>query len=153
MNTLNILHATVARLQAKLPALDSELYPDDPENYRLNHDTGALLVSYSNADFGSNSAIDCVMQEQPVRVVITLVFRELHTATGAIQALDETRRALTGFRPEGCHAPYVLVSEKCLGFASGVWMFALVVQARTMFVQDDPPEPEGIPTSLYEEEE
>ncbi|HGF8677667.1 TPA: Gp37 family protein, partial [Salmonella enterica subsp. enterica] len=71
MNTLNILHATVARLQAKLPLLDCELYPDNPESYRLNHDTGALLVSYSNADFGSNSAIDCVMQEQPVRVVIT----------------------------------------------------------------------------------
>lgn len=90
---------------------------------------------------------------EPVRVVITLVFRELHTATGAIQALDETRCALAGFRPEGCHAPYVLVSEKCLGFASGVWMFALVVQARTMFVQDDPPEAEGVPASLYEEEE
>ncbi|EOX6774883.1 Gp37 family protein [Salmonella enterica subsp. enterica serovar Manhattan] len=153
MNTLKILNATVARLQEKLPLLDSELFPDDPENYRLNHDTGALLVSYSNADFGTNSAIDCVMQEQPVRVVITLVFRELNTSTGAIQALDETRRALAGFRPAGCHAPYVLVSEKCLGFASGVWMFALVVQAQTLFVQDEPEELEGIPASLYEDEE
>ncbi|ELC8786578.1 hypothetical protein RJV04_000840 [Salmonella enterica] len=153
MNTLKILNATVARLREMLPALACELFPDDPVSYRLNHDTGALLVSYSNADFGSNSAIDCVMQEQPVRVVITLVFRELNTATGAIQALDETRRALAGFRPAGCHTPYVLVSEKCLGFTSGVWQFALVVQARTMFVQDDPPEPEGIPASLYEEEE
>lgn len=138
MNTLKMLNATVARLHEKLPALACELFPDDPDSYRLNHDTGALLVSYGNADFGANSAVDCVMQEQPTRVVITLVFREMNTPTGAIQALDKTRRALAGFRPAGCHTPYVLVSEKCLGYATGVWQFALVVQARSLFVQDEP---------------
>ncbi|HHR4769127.1 TPA: Gp37 family protein [Salmonella enterica] len=153
MNTLNILNSTVARLQDRLPALDCELFPDDPGSYRLNHDVGALLVSYSNADFGANGAIDCVMQEQPVRVVVTLVFRELNTPTGAIQALDETRRALAGFRPAGCHTPYVLVSEKCLGFVAGVWQFSLIVQARSMFVQDSPDESQEISPSLYEEEE
>lgn len=151
MNTLKILNATVARLQEKLPALVCELFPEDPDNYRLNHDVGALLVSYSNADFGVNRAIDYVMQEQPIRVVITLVFRELNTRSGAIQALDEARCALAGFRPAGCHTPYVLVNEKCLGFTSGVWQFALVVQAHSMFVQDSPEEPTGIHASLYKD--
>ena len=151
MNTLAILNDTVNRLQDKLPSLACELFPDDPDNYRLNHAIGALLVSYSNADFSANQAIDYVMQEQPVRVVVTLVFRELTSSHGAIQALDETRRALAGFRPQGCHTPYVLVSEKCLGFASGIWQFALVVQARSMFVQDEPEAPVGIPSSLYKD--
>ncbi|MBE8611524.1 hypothetical protein CYG68_03725 [Morganella morganii] len=152
MNTLNILNDTVNRLQRALPRLACELFPDDPDSYRLNHDIGALLVSYSNTDFGVSQAVDYVMQEQPVRVVVTLVFRSLNSSRGAISALDEVRRVLAGFRPRGCHAPYVLVSEKCLGFASGVWQFALVVQARSMFVQDEPEAPAGIPASLYQEE-
>lgn len=151
MNTLEILNATVRRLQKKLPGLACELFPDDPDNYRLNHDVGALLVSYSNADFGANQATDYITQPQPVRVVVTLVFRELNTEQGAVCALDLVRRALAGYRPQGCHTPYVLVSEKCLGFASGVWQFALVVQARSMFVQDEPEAPEGIPASLYKD--
>lgn len=151
MNTLNILNDTVSQLQNTLPGLACELFPDDPDNYRLNHDVGALLVSYSNADFGVNSAIDYVMQEQPIRVVVTLVFRELNTAQGALSALDFVRRALAGFRPAGCHTPYVLVNEKCLGFTSGVWQFALVVQAHSMFVQDSPEEPAGIHASLYKD--
>lgn len=142
MNVLDILESTRLRLAAKLPGLACDYFPENPDDYRLLHDTGALLLSYTSTTFGSTDALGVVVQPQPVRITITVVMRQLNGKSGAVAALDALRQCIGGFKPDGCATPFVLIDEKFLGRTDALWQYALTVSAGAFFVQSDPdPDP------------
>lgn len=45
MDTRTLLSAVVERLRLQLPGLHVDFFPKRPEQFRLNHSRGAVLVS------------------------------------------------------------------------------------------------------------
>lgn len=133
--TLQIIDAVVARLEAKLPQLAVEYFPDNPAEYRLNHPKGALLVSYPGSQFGTTVDVTYIAQPRTVKLSVTVILRQLNGKGGAIDAVDAVRLALVGFRPPDCRK--VLVeSDQFLDETAGIWKYAVDVSTSTMQVED-----------------
>lgn len=136
MNTIGILDAIIDRLKVKLPHLAAEYFPDKPALYRLNHPKGALLVSYAGGQYEKSVATDRVIQPRRPVITVTVVMRELNGRNGAVQALDDARQALVGFRPPDCK-PCWVGNDKFLGENAGLWQYALDISTETMLVEID----------------
>lgn len=133
--TLQIIDAVIQRLAAALPALAVEYFPERPADYRLNHDTGALLVSYMGSQFADTPDSHAIIQPRTVRLSVTVVMRQLGGGTGAIAALDLVRQTLVGFRPP--HGQKLAaVAEKFLGESAGIWQYAVDFSCECLQVED-----------------
>ena len=121
-----IEQAFTVRLMAEIDGLAVEAFPDRPEAYVLKHAKGALLVRYATSGFSAPEPTDVVVQTQTVTVEVVTLVRELRSHEGLYPALEAVRRALTGFRIEGCGAAYP-TKEEFVDYAAGVWTY------RTLF--------------------
>lgn len=133
--TMEIINATVKRLQLKLPGLAVEYFPEKPEGYRLNHPKGALLVSYAGSRYDETKDITYVAQPRALRLAITVMMRQLHGRDGAVEAVDNVRRALLGWRPPDCRKAQI-TADKYLGETAGIWQYAVDFAAQAMVVED-----------------
>lgn len=133
--TLQIIDAVKARLTTLMPGLAVEYFPERPDEYRLNHPKGALLVSYLGSQFGEADDVGAVIQERTVKLTVTVVLRQLNGKNGAVDLLDTVRLALVGFKPPHCSKTRAL-SEKFLGESAGIWQYALDVATETVQVED-----------------
>ncbi len=140
--TLAILESVAARLQARLPNLAVEYFPERPAEYRLNHAVGALLISYAGSRFDQTVDLTYVVQPRQLTLTVTVVLRQLNGRGGAVDVLDQVRTALTGFRPPDCKKVRML-AEKFLGQNDGLWQYALDAATEAMLVEDT--EAEGGP--------
>ncbi|EQC0634433.1 Gp37 family protein [Salmonella enterica] len=154
MDTLTIVDDVVQRLRLKLPALQVEYFPEKPEEFRLNHPTGAVLVSYISSKYAAPEDTCAVVQAQTVTLCATVVMRQLNGRGGAVAMLELVRRALGGWRPANCHRPVRLKQDTFIGEVAGLWQYALEFVTDTMFVEDS--EADELPllvTVNYEEQE
>lgn len=135
-STVEILDAVLQRLQLKLPQLVSEYFPESPKNYRLNHPTGALLLSYIGSQFDETIDTDFIAQPRAIKLSITVVVRQLNGRGGVIEVLDLARRAVVGFKPPDCKKIRA-VSEKFLGQNADLWQYALDISTSGMLVEDE----------------
>lgn len=140
MNIWPVTEALLARLKTKFPGLHVEYFPEKPDEYRLNHPKGALLVSYGKSTFGPVEDIGAVLQYQTARFSITVVMRQLNGAEGAVAVLDLLRQAVGGWRPPNCRRPVWLISDVFIGQVSGLWQYDLSIGTETVFVQDSEPD-------------
>ncbi|ALS60672.1 Gp37 family protein [Pandoraea norimbergensis] len=133
--TLQIIDAVVQRLAVKLPHLTAEYFPDRPQDYRLNHPKGALLVSYLGSQFDKTVDVSYIAQPRTVKLSVTVILRQLNGKGGAVDVVDLVRAALVGFRPPDCRKVWA-VSEKFLGETAGLWQYAVDVASEAMLVED-----------------
>ena len=133
--TMEIIDATVKRLQLKLPGLAVEYFPEKAADYRLNHPKGALLVSYAGSRYDETRDITYVGQPRALRLAITVLMRQLHGRNGAVEAVDNVRRALLGWRPPDCRKAQI-TADKYLGETAGIWQYAVDFSAQSMVVED-----------------
>ncbi len=138
--TLQIIDAVVDRLKVKLPQLAVEYFPDRPAEYRLNHPRGALLVSYPGSQFGDTVDVTCIAQPRTVKLSVTVLLRQLNGRGGAVDVVDDVRRALVGWRPPDCRKVWA-VSEKFLGESAGIWQYVVDMATESMLVEDDGTDP------------
>ena len=116
--TLDLLAAEIA---AALPELAVEPYPDAPQEYRLTHPQGAVLLSYLGAPSTPPRLLGLAAEQDiTFRFGLTLVSRRLWGEQGAILALDRLREALLGWRPPQCD-PLYHVSEALVGQDAQLW--------------------------------
>jgi len=110
------------------------LFPENPASYRLNHPKGALLLSFPGSQFDLPPLSGQNIPTQPGRskpqgrtvgLTITVVLRQLNGNEGAVNALDDLRDALRGFRPVGCRSDVQFVAERFLGELDGNWQYAV----------------------------
>jgi hypothetical protein len=134
--TLQIIDAVKARLATLLPGLAVEYFPERPDEYRLNHPKGALLVSYLGGQFGETVDTEFIVQDRTVKLTVTVVLRQLNGKSGAIDVLDSVRLALVGFKPPHCRKKIRALSEKFLGESAGLWQYAVDVATEAMQVED-----------------
>ncbi len=52
--TLPILEAIQERIYQQVPHFAVELFPDNPDEYRLNAEDGAILIQYLGSQFGDS---------------------------------------------------------------------------------------------------
>ncbi|WP_440217248.1 Gp37 family protein [Chromobacterium piscinae] len=135
-STVEIIDALVARLQARLPGLLVEYFPERPAEYRLNHPAGALLVSYLGSQFAAPVDAGIVAQPRTLKLSVTVVLRQLNGRTGAVAVLDDVRRALVGYRLPDCRALQA-AGERFLGQNSNLWQYATDFTALAMQVEED----------------
>ena len=133
--TLEIVVAIKGRLAAKLPGLAVEYFPDRPDEYRLNHPKGALLVSYLGSRFGDVADIEIVAQERTAKFSVTVLLRQLNGNGGALDISGQVILALAGFRAPDCKKMWI-VAERYLGETAGLWQYAVDVATETMLVED-----------------
>lgn len=120
-----ILQAMLQRLQDGFAQeLSIELFPDNPAGYRLNHPTGAVLLSYGRSTFPESEATDVVFQDRDLVFRLTLVFRQLNGPHGAVAYLDRLRDQLTGFKPPHCDKSCRPQAEQFIGQLQGLWQYA-----------------------------
>ncbi|MFT8210564.1 MAG: Gp37 family protein [Symbiopectobacterium sp.] len=152
MDTLTLLSAVVERLRLQLPGLHVDFFPERPEQFRLNHPRGAVLVSYGKSRFGQTQDIGVVIQPQTVRLTATVVVRQLNGKDGAVAVLDQVRQCLGGWRPPDCQRDIWLVEEVFWGQTEGLWQYVLTVETVTAFIQNDSPEDNPPLTQITREE-
>lgn len=133
-STRERLDAVVQRLRRELPQLQVEYFPERPDEYRLNHSRGALLVSYVGSRFSGSIDSWNVAQPQQFRLTVTVVMRQLNGKGGALDALDVLRSVLVGFKPPDCKA-LIAVQDSFLGQVKGLWQYALDLQTDCMLVE------------------
>lgn len=133
--TLQIIDAVLARLKVKLPQLAIEYFPDRPAEYRVNHAVGALLVSYPGSQFGDTVDVTYIAQPRTVRLTVTVLLRQLNGRGGAVDVVDDVRRALVGWRPPDSRKVRA-ISEAFLGETAGIWQYTVDLAAEAMLVED-----------------
>lgn len=139
--TEQFLDAFLERLKDTFgPQLAIELFPEDPSKYRLNHARGAVLVAYGRSRFGSSEATDAVFQARDLVFRLTLVFRQLNGANGAVAHLDHVRECLTGWYPPHCDMPCRPVAEQFIGQVQGLWQYGLDIATQATQLQQMGPE-------------
>lgn len=154
MDTLTIVDDVVQRLRLKLPALQVEYFPEKPDEFRLNHPAGAVLVSYISSKYAAPEDTCAVVQAQTVTLCATVVMRQLNGRGGAVAMLELVRRALGGWRPANCHRPVRLKQDTFIGEVAGLWQYALEFVTDTMFVEDSEADELPLLVSInYEEQE
>ncbi len=143
--TLALLNAVIQRLQERFGReLAVELFPENPKNYRLNHSIGAVLVAFGSSKFGGSKALDAVLQERNLVLPLTLIFRDLHGAKGAVAHLDSIREELTGWTPPNCDESIAPIDEVFNGQIAGVWQYTQRYATRATHLQRTGHE-EGLP--------
>lgn len=120
--------ALINKLAELFPQFRVDAYPDNPENYRLVHPTGALLVRYAGEvteDTGIQQAL--VQFERSVWNVV-VVSRGLRSHAGAYPVIDAVKEGLGGktisggtLRPAGV---------RFLSESGGVWYHAVAFELK-----------------------
>jgi hypothetical protein len=140
-NTSDALEqAVITRLQNRFTELEVEAFPDDPEEYRLNHHLGALLVRYHGSKFGPLLDSDLVVQERVMALEVTLVFRCLNGKEGVYAYLEAVRLALAGFKPPA-FTKLKPIGEEFISQDGGQWRYAIDFATTTTVIEEDEPEP------------
>lgn len=134
MKTLPIIKDIATRLQNALPGVVVELFPEQPDKYRLNHANGAVLIAYHGSDYGESKATDIAHQQRVIQWRLTVITRSQHNDFGALAVLDAIRLSLLGYCPPHCDKLY-LDSEQFDGEASGLWQYGVSLYCHSQAVE------------------
>lgn len=137
--TRPIIDAVAAHLQAALPWVQVDVFPENPSDYQFIHPTGAVLVGYQSGKFGAIQGLGTIAQQRDMVLHLTIIGAHLHGDDGALAILDEVRLAVVGFKPPNC-LPCSLLQERFLSEDAGAWQYELTVQTVTQQVERRPPE-------------
>lgn len=124
MTTEQIEDAIISKLQTDITDLQIEGFPDSPDDYRLIHPVGAILVQYRGSDFDEPKALDTVSQTKRMDFLTVLVMRHLRSHQGAYAYLDSIRSSLRGHQITGFSKIYP-VRERFLAEKNGIWWWAI----------------------------
>lgn len=122
----DIENSIISRLKSKISDLLVEPYPEKPENYfdEFIHPKGAILVHYLGSNLLAPKSINYIIQERRADFGIIVITRDLNLHQGAYNYLDKIRKALTGYRVEGCSKMYP-VKEEFLDEFHGIWQYGM----------------------------
>lgn len=132
--TQPILSSIQAHLLSQIDTFAIELFPDNPDEYFLRDELGAILIQYAGSKFELQGSTDLIHQRRYVNIALTVIARSQHDDSGALEVLDKVRLAIVGFRPTNCE-PCTLISEQFGGEDEGLWQYQIIVQTSTWQVE------------------
>ena len=104
------------------------MFPENPDLYRLNHPTGAILISYAGSSFKDHKVIGAGSLMRVLQVSLIVLMRSLNSEKGAISVLDQLRSSLNDHIIDGCFDGITCKSEKFIANNDGIWQFVLDVE-------------------------
>lgn len=137
--TRPIIDAVQQHLQAAIPWVQVDVFPENPADYQFIHPAGAVLVGYQSSTFTRIEGLGTIAQQRDVILHLTIIGAHLHGDDGALAILDEVRLAIVGFKPPNC-LPCHLLQERFLSEDAGAWQYELTVQTETQQVERRQPE-------------
>lgn len=126
----------VDRLKVKITNLAIEPFPAQPEDYRLVHQVGAILVAFRGARYTEPFDLEDVVQERDLWFDIHVLGRQLNGHQGVYVHLEAARLALTGHKVAG-FKQLIPRREAFIANKSGVWTYALTMSAATIAAELD----------------
>lgn len=123
---------------AGLSDFQVEPWPEKPENYSLNSPNGALLVAYKGSKYGGPIPSDIVAQNRAMEFEIRIMVRSLRDHTGGYTVIEEVRKAITGWIPDGATRSAYLTTDGFLSEENGIWTFVVDVAVPSLSVQVEP---------------
>lgn len=130
--TRDLMQALIARLTAQVPGVAVDWYPVRPDEYRLNHPVGAVLVGFAGASRDSDSLPAADRQPRSIKISLTIYARSLTHPDGVVDWLDACRAALLGWSPVEDGRVLIYESEAPLFQAAGIWTFEQLWSARDL---------------------
>ncbi|MEW5970224.1 MAG: Gp37 family protein [Pseudomonadota bacterium] len=130
MNIEILETAIVNRLKTAITDVKVEAIPDDPQNYKLLHPKGAILVHYSGSKFKAPDLVDYIAQDRYVTFDVFLSIRGLRNNNGAYNYLETTKSLLTGFSTDDIGKMYP-IDESFQGQDNGLWHYYIRIQGKT----------------------
>ena len=118
-------------------------YPDDPETWEPTHAIGALLVRYTEGNYGDTRDTSLVVQDREMLFEVTLAMWSLRGKQGGIYSyMEMVRVALTGFVPPNCSKKLTPVSEGYVGRGAGLkskskrlWQYQITFWTETINIE------------------
>lgn len=95
------------KLSTVITDLKIEGFPDNPNEYRLIHPKGAILVAYNSSEFDTEHHNGIICQLENLEYGLTLIVRNLRDTDGAYDYIDLIKSTLTGYAPTGCKKMYL----------------------------------------------
>jgi Gp37 protein len=112
------------------PAIELLPWPGRPEDFKMTHPVGALLVMYRSGKFPQGTGL----VEWTAEFELAFLVRNLRThqaragspdvGTGAYDLLEAARVALSGFELAFAAGPAYITSESYTGHREGVWGYS-----------------------------
>lgn len=132
--TRPIVDALSAHIQAALPQVLVEVFPERPSEYSFMHPNGVVLVGYQGSRFTQIESLSPIAQQRDITLDLTVIGTGWHGDEGALALLDEVRLAVVGYAPPNCQ-PCHLGEERFLAEDAGAWLYRLSVHTETQQVQ------------------
>ena len=134
--TINEIETEIIdRIKSKISDLHIEGFPDKPSEFKLTHQTGAILVHYQGGSYSDSKSVGCIYQDKKLEFSITVVTRNLRSYKGSYFYLDKVRQILTGFRPLGC-TKMQPVKEDFISENNGIWQYAINFSLTTPTIEE-----------------
>jgi Gp37 protein len=125
------LRQALTRADAPHPVIDVQPWPGRPEDYRMPHPVGALLVMYRAGKFPPGTGL----VEWTAEFELGLMVRNLRThqarpgapddGTGAYDLLEAARVALAGVELPSAAGPAFVTAETFTGRRESVWGYSM----------------------------
>lgn len=126
-----VVEEMIKVLEAALPDIYVEDWPDKSESYQFSGDNGVLLVRYDGSQF-KGDAMGQTVQDQQLQFAVSIFLHDLSTDAGIYNTLQDVRNTLTGKRFAGCQRTYP-VSEGLVKRQGSYWRFDQVFQMQTIY--------------------
>ena len=128
-----LLATTFTTLPATDPALEVRGWPDKPNDYRMQHPVGAVLVTYAGDKLTAEDSHPHV-HEQVIDWRITLMARNLREHTGIYELVEKARTALLGYSPPHVTGTMRGGNVEYSDYSEGVWTYTISVSCATVLV-------------------
>lgn len=92
----------IERLQNTNPDLQVESFPANFAEWPFTHSVGAILVRYQGSSFSESQSIGLVLQDEKIDFTVCIGLRYLNNFQEAYTHLLSVKKALTGYKIEGC---------------------------------------------------
>jgi len=120
--------ALINKLTELFPQFRVEAYPDNPENYRLVHPTGALLVRYAGEVTEETGVQQALVQFERSVWNVVVVSRGLRSHAGAYPVIDAVKDGLGAKTIQG--GTLRPAGVRFLSESGGVWYHAVAFELK-----------------------
>lgn len=130
------LALALTRPGATAPRVDVASWPGRPDDYRMDHPVGAVLVIYKGADY-ADASTDAGPVAKLAEFELGVIARNLRAPNGpgidraqglgAYELLAVCRQALMGWQPQRASQAVQMRAESFTGQAQGKWSYSMHV--------------------------
>lgn len=124
----------ITKLKSEITDYAVELYPDNPDNYRLIHPKGSVLLNYGGSSFRRPQNPEAIVQIREIYFDFIILCRNLRGNGGCYDLLDSVKNAISGFKEQGCD-PFYPVSEDISSHKDGIWTYQIRFSTKVKYTE------------------